>query len=495
MIRNFLQIQPAAENSIVIQEPIGFRLSVIRNQMWYRGDASELSQLYKQIGAQDETNSTRFWAAVPGNNQKIRKIHSGLPAIMVDTLSYIVKSDMDDVKFIDGEGTDTWKDMTENLESGIDLSDLVGKGVVGALKSGDGAWKISVDPEVSQYPIVEFFEADRVDYIKSHGKITGLHFWTDYYKEKKLYRLRETYGMGRVSYALFDGDDKVELETIPELADLNKHNPAEFDGDYIMAVPFKVFDSAKFPGRGKAIYESKLDDFDALDEVISQWWDAIRAGRVKKYIPRTLLPVDPKTQEYKFPNDFGSEYVETESSIGENNSPARIDTVQPEIRYEAFLASYTSALDMCLQGIISPATLGIDLGKMSSADAQREKKDVTGYTRNSITGQLEKVLPRLISAILKTYDNMQGNPPGKYNPSVSFGEYGAPSFDARVEVVNKAATASTMSIETQVEEMWGNSKDDKWKKAEVLKIKKERGIEVEEDPPKVGDELNGTELA
>ena len=30
---------------------------------------------------------------------KLRKIHSGLPAILVDTLAYLVKSDMDDVEF------------------------------------------------------------------------------------------------------------------------------------------------------------------------------------------------------------------------------------------------------------------------------------------------------------------------------------------------------------------------------------------------------------
>ena len=124
--------------------------------------------------------------------------------------------------------------------------------------------------------------------------------------------------------------------------------------------------------------------------------------------------------------------------------------VQPEIRYEAFLSSYLAALDMCLQGIVSPATLGIDVGKRSSAEAQREKKDVTGYTRNTITGVLEKVLPQLIRVILTTYDLMRGEAPGVYNPSVGFGEYGAPSFDARVETVNQAAAAATMSIERRL---------------------------------------------
>ena len=497
MIKSWLHIQAAPENAITILEPLSFQASVIRNQVWYRGDAGELDQLYKQMGAGDMVNAARFWASAPPD-EKLRKIHSGLPAILVDTLAYLVKSDLDDVDFgKNGDGKDAWTSATDAQNGGIDFIGLVGKGIVGALKAGDGAFKISVDPEVSDIPIVEFYEADRVDYIQKHGITIGVNFWTPYYIAAQLYRLRESYETGKISYALFKGDtdsNEVSLDTVPELADLAKHNPAVYDGGFRMAIPLKFFENPKFPGRGKAIYENKLDNFDALDETISQWMDALRAGRVKKYIPRDLLPTDLHTGMPAPPNDFGSNYIITETDNHEN-AQSKIQTEQPDIKYEAFLSTYASTLDMCLQGIVSPATLGIDVGKMSSADAQREKKDVTGYTRNTITGVLEKVLPELVSSILKTYDVMQKRPAGDYEPAVSFGEYGAPSFDARVDTVNKAATANTMSVETQVDELWGSSKDDDWKAAEVARIKQLRGIEVVDGPPKVGDELNGTNVA
>ena len=491
LIRNWLQIEPAPENSITILEPLSFQASVIRNQIWYRGDASELDQLYNQLGAGDTVNAARFWAASP-SDEKIRKIHSGLPSILVDTLAYLVKSDLDDITFgKDKTGKSTWDLITDTESGGINFLDLVGKGIVGALKSGDGAFKISIDPDLSDFPIVQFYEADRVDYIQKHGITTGINFWTPYAVDSRAYRLRESYETGRISYTLFKGetDDKeVPLDTVPELTDLASHNPVEYDGGFRMAIPLKFFENPKFPGRGKAIYENKLDSFDALDEVISQWMDALRAGRVKKYIPRDLIPTDIKTGQPAPPNDFGSNYIVTNSDPHEN-AQSKIQTEQPDIKYDAFLSTYTATLDMCLQGIVSPATLGIDVGKMSSADAQREKKDVTGYTRNTITGVLEKVLPELVSSILKAYDVMQNQPAGDYEPAVSFGEYGAPSFDARVDVVNKAATANTMSVETQVDELWGSSKDDDWKADEVQRIKQQRGIETVDEPPKVGDEL------
>lgn len=103
---------------------------------------------------------------------------------------------------------------------------------------------------------------------------------------------------------------------------------------------------------------------------------------------------------------------------------------------------------MCLQGLVSPATLGIDVGKMSSADAQREKKDVTGNTRNTITNALEKALPELIEVILKTYDNILEREPKDCDITVSFGEYGAPDFDSRVKTIGKASSYGIMSVET-----------------------------------------------
>ena len=151
------------------------------------------------------------------------------------------------------------------------------------------------------------------------------------------------------------------------------------------------------------------------------------------------------------------------------------------------MQSYVTTLDMCLQGIVSPATLGIDVGKMASADAQREKKDVTGYTRGAITDALEKALPQVVSSMLNVFDAMNSRPFRSYEPVVTFGEYAAPDFNSRIEMVGKAAASGIMSIETMVDELWGASKDDKWKKAETVRLKEFRGIETMDEPSVGGD--------
>lgn len=471
MIRSWLKIQPAPGRGLTIREPVSHETNVLRNKIWYRGDASELDQLFKLLG-DDSVARARFWAAAP-DKETIRKAHSGLPGIMVDTLAGVVKADLADLDF--GGNRDAaarWQALADDN----DLPGLVSQAVAETLVTGDGAFKISLDPEISDGPILEFCGADRVEYVHRHGRICEVRFLSPVGDRGRL--LKEIYAPGGVRYELLDGDKVLPLDAEVETSGLQS---VTFDGTFMLAVPLQFWPSSRWRGRGQSVFDKKTDAFDAHDEIISQWMDAVRAGRVQKYIPESLIPRDPATGALRTPDSFGTQFISIQSSNKEN-AEDKIDTIQPEIRYEAFLASYTATLDMCLQGIMSPATLGIDVGKMASAEAQREKKDVTGFTRNAITDALEKALPQLAQITLAAQDILQGRAPGTYEATVSFGEYGAPDFDSRVQTISNAATAGIMSVEAQVEELWGSSKDDEWKAEEVARIRQERGVETLPEP-------------
>ncbi|MBR5022377.1 MAG: phage portal protein [Oscillospiraceae bacterium] len=474
MIRNWLEIQPASAKGFTIREPISFETNVMRNRIWYRGDASELDQLFKAL-AEDAVCNARFWAAAP-QDESIRKAHSGLPGIMVDTFVALVAADLDDIDF---DGDEQAKGEWEQIAKENKLPELISNAIAETLVTGDGAFKLNIDTNISSSPILEYWGADSVEYVYSHGRVQEIHFLSAVGERGRI--LKEIYKPGDITYKLMQNDHELPLDAEESTADLQ---PVEFNGDFMLAVPMRFWPSSRWRGRGQSIYDRKNDAFDAHDEVISQWLDAVRSGRVQKYIPESLIPKDPKTGALQKPNSFGSHFVAIETSNKEN-AQDEIKTIQPEIRYEAFLASYTATLNMCLQGIMSPATLGIDVGKMSSAEAQREKKDVTGITRNAITSALEEALPKVAQIALAAQDILSGGTAGTYNATVTFGEYGAPDFDSRVQTVGSAAGSGVMSIEAQVDELWGSSKDDEWKKQEVARIRYERGI-TELPEPDVG---------
>lgn len=473
MIMRMLRINPAPENQIItITEPFSYRTNVLRNRLWYRGDPSELEQFYKQ-SVTDSVGRSRFWAAVPSADLQIRKIHSGLPAMIVERLADIVIADMDGIDLGNEPKTELWNEIAKDNE----FDELLGNSIMEALVDGDGAFKITIDPNVTEYPIIEFYSGEQVEYKRERGRLKEVIFFTDYRHLDRDYRLEEAFGVGYVRCRLLNADGKeVPLITVPETAELKPE--ITYTGDFMMAIPLMFFRSKKWPGRGKSIYDSKADSFDALDEVISQWIDAIRAGRVQKYIPDDLIPKDPKTGVPMRSNPFDNQFIKIGSTLAED-AKGQISTVQPQIMYEAFVASYSSALDMCLQGIISPATLGIDLKKTDNAEAQREKEKATLYTRGKIIERLNEVVPLLVNTAMKVYDTLQNRAAGEYEVSVTFGEYASPSFDSVVETVGKARTYGIMSLETSVDQLYGDTWTDEQKAEEVKRLKEEQGLTEE----------------
>lgn len=467
-IRTWLHIQPAVNGSISIQETLDYEGNAIKNQIWYRGESEELSQLYSQI----DGNKTRFWSASCTIGMEIRKIHVGLPAMLCDMLASIVT---DDMNLIDAGSRQTeWDKIAEEN----DFIELVKQAITETLYIGDGAFKISFDTNLSKYPILEFYSGDKTEIIKDRGRVKEIVFKTVYNVQRQEYVLLEHYGIGYIHYELTRGGREYDLSVIPELAHLSD---VTWNDKFIMAVPIMFYKSAKYKGRGKSIFDAKIDNFDALDEAWSQWMDALRKNRTKEYIPENMLPRNPLDGKVLKPNAFDNAYIQTDDSMAEG-TVNKIELVQGNIPHESYLATYITALDLCLQGIMSPSTLGIDVKKLDNAEAQREKEKATLYSRNNIVEQLQKVLPKLVTATFNAIDTLNKTAIKDIDIDVTFGEYANPSFESQVETVSKAKQGGIMSIEASVDELYGDTKDDEWKQEEIARLKAEQGISDMEEP-------------
>ena len=305
-LRNFLWIEKAQAHDIRVQELYDFESNAFRNRMWVRGDPYELSQFFKNTGS----GNPMFWSSVPLT--KIRKIHSGLPGMM------------------------------EKISKDNDFEHLLHEAVDETITVGDGAFKISNDPSLSDCPIIEFFPGDRIDYKYKRGRLQEVIFRTTYHKNHKRYILYEHYGWGYIRYVLREAisGDPVGLDTLEETAQLQDIGFFGYQEDekgkptkkipVMLAVPLIFQNSSKWKGRGESLIDKKDTLFDALDEIISQWSAAVRSSRPIKYIPRVLAPRKADTGEIIPPNDFDNQYIATGSNNneGERNE---IKVVQPEI--------------------------------------------------------------------------------------------------------------------------------------------------------------------
>ncbi|RHU85722.1 capsid protein [Clostridiaceae bacterium OM08-6BH] len=472
-VRSWLQIQPASSYNIQITEMMDFETHAIRNRIWYRGDSNELEQLYGNL--LEYADKYKFWASKCTPGMEMRKIHTGLAGLMVRTLTAITLVDMNDFDFDSEKQKQIWSE----IEKKSRFRKKMEKALKEILYIGDGAFKVTIDTEVSEYPILEWYPGDLVEIIRKHGRAHEVIFKTPYDIRGQRYVLNERYGYGYVVNELYRGERQVDLNTLEATRDLKDY---EFDKNVILAVPIMVYESAKYEGRGGSIFDGKLDNFDALDEVFSQWMDALRAGRARTFVPESYIPKNPETGELMRPNPFDNRFIKGDDNMSEDGKN-QINTEQPDIPHESYLASYITALDLCLQGIISPSTLGIDTKKLDNAEAQREKEKTTLYTRNAIVEALQETLPEVVSTAINAYNILVKRPVEKIKVDIPFGEYANPSFESQVETMAKARPGmALMSVEAQVEELYGDSKDDEWKQKEIARLKAEQGIAEVEEP-------------
>lgn len=383
---------------------------------------------------------------------------------------------------------DYWEEVKK--ENKFDTK-MLKKIVIDTLVFGDGAIKINYDPSISNIAILEWVDGSKVDFKYKRGRLTDIIFKSYHEQNNKVYLLEEDYGYGYITYKLYDNDKEVKLNTVEEL---NNLKDIEFDKETMWAVPIMFNESAKYKGRGEPIFDGKYDSFDSIDEITSQWLEAVRNGRAVKYIPEDLLPKDAETGEVLMPNPFDNKFIKIQTSMNENTQN-KIDVEQPEIPTEQYLQAYITFLDLCLQGIISPSTLGIDNKKLDNAEAQREKEKTTLYTRGIIIETLSEFIPAVINTVLKANAQMQNDSilPEDKDVSVKFGEYANPSFEAQIETISKGKTGGIMSIEASVEELYGDSKTEEWKQGEIQRLKAEQGI-VEEEIPALNGELDINEV-
>jgi hypothetical protein len=477
-VRNFLRIEQPTGVSFTVRQQLDHEAEVFKYRVWWRGEGNELAQLYSQI---DGSGRHNFWGARTTGQTTLRKLHSGLPGMIISVLTDVCTDDFYAV------AVSAQQERWDSIAEANNFRALVKNATEQVLALGDGAFKLSYDPAFPEPLILEFYPADKVEFEYSRGRLQEVIFKTVKRIGRQECTLREHYSNQGIWYSAVNAyGQEIDLATVPEFAGLEER---QFKAPFMAAVPVMFNRSRKHPGRGEPLLYGKLDSLESLDEIISQWMLALRRGQLKTYIPEELIPRSTeKGREGELVplSEFDNDFIKTSVDPGmlaNGSATLKIEHTQGLIPNQALLEAYITTLDLCLQGIISPSTLGIDTKKLDNAEAQREKEKTTLYTRNKVLEALGGILPQLVRCALAFDAEMRGAAhPGEIDVDVQFGGYANPSFEAQVETITKARAGGVMSIEAGVEELYGDTKDEEWKAEEVRRLKEESGMMAAPEP-------------
>lgn len=474
------------------------RMKLKEYDVWYDGDGDELLNFYTRenyIGFNYEPfymrNKKNYFWAISSTEAQIKRTHSGQPRNIVDTLVNIMPFPLISA------GEDTKKLQAVVKESGLEQV-YKDEQLPLTLVEGWGCWKINWDKDVSDYPSVEYVSAENVDFIYKNGKIIGIVFKNYYTSDKKRYLLLETRSIEwkpnssaaegsegervlvitnelyelPMNMAATDDDTplkKVDLKTVPELESVEERiEIGPFDK--LFAVPCVLLgNTSRQWGYGRSIFTGKIDLFDDLDQALSQSSNAVRLSTPIEYIDEEYLERD-KNGLPKKPKAYDRKYVMMK---GQKNGDGvatgqPVQITQPSVEFSRYSDHAVQILLQILNGILSPATLGIDIAKKDNAAAQREKEKVTIFTRNALINGEERILRSLMEQMLMAKEFMDTGAVSvhSYDISVKFNEFADDSFENKLEALGKAYDMEEISTDMYLNKLYGDTLSEEERAAE-----------------------------
>ena len=380
--------------------------------VWYAGDADELLNFYTRANTieynydpiYNRNKKSYFWA-VSSTENDIKRTHSGQPRNIVDTLVDIVG--LPNI-FIGDKNLDKVNSRLKEilLENNFERM-LLQKARPLTFVEGWGAWKINWDNSFSDNPILLYYRADAVDFIFRNGKLIAI-IYKDYYQDEKgkNYILFETRRIERrevkddatglkstvpcllIEKELFQitGQSevlkKMKLTDLPQLKD-TKEQLIVTNFDSFLGCPSIIFEDNNDDVYGRSIFTGKIDLFDDLDQCYSQAANTVRRSTTIEYFNTQYLEKDEDTGMPIMPHAFDRKYIAYKggrSGDGTFDSTGPVQAIQPRLDFTSYSIEEQNILINILSGIMSPATLGIDVAKKDNAAAQREKEKVTIFT-------------------------------------------------------------------------------------------------------------------
>lgn len=440
-----------------------FRNEVAECKSWYN---ETMIDFYKGRVETALNKNNMFYSAVSAG---ARIDTSGLAREMVDTLTDVIFKRGFEVK---NYGFNTYQEEVKDA-------------VVEMLKTGEGILKANIN--LGEL-VITVKDPEQVELLfDSKGGIEEIIFIT--YLDRA-FRLQEHYGNGYIRALLFKDDKRVDLTSHRETASL----PDNYDFSNIyqgkLAWILKARKNPIHKGRGQSIYKHKIDTFDILDETLSQLGDSIRKSRTITYIPPSMLARDTETGRIRKPDAFIGNFI-IGSGTGGTDSNAKAQVEKADIKADQYINTYEALTSKALEGILSPATLGLELGKNNSAETVQEKEKITDGTRsniiNAITPTLEEFY-QVIELILTYFIDEAGlSPLSEYSTSeyiVLEGENPALNQDIEVfipeyfddktikdiDVLSKAYALGGISAEMYCELLYGDRFTKEEIQAEVLRL-------------------------
>jgi hypothetical protein len=486
--------------------------------VWASGNPASLLKFYGTYdkAPNEENSGTRqlFWEWVKGVNT-VPKLHFPAPEIIINQMkSLLFSDDLDIYVNVEKEATlengEKEKDETLSDEITNTLKDILldndsnekyQTGVFYETYSGSLAYRIVMDTDLSEYPIMIPYPAERVILRSTLGKIQEVIFLDEYKVKDKKYTLKSHYGKGYIQYHLWYKNKEVALNTVEDLAEGYDDITLVKDGKplNIILAAFKKNRSSsnEFIGTeyGGSDFEGLTDTFNLIDELYSQKNLYIRRARPFMSMTDRQVAMDSNGKTL-IPKEFELDTIVRRGDIEGKDSDIQRDL--PDLMVTPYDDSIKHELMNCFLKIGISRTSGDfeGVGANSSGEALERREKSTIITRQNKIKLWNTFLQKTFRLLL-IYNSLKDIKPTvsegtktfvidetfDYTYQIDFPTYNNQSFIEKVEEATKGLGIvfdQKTAVEHGLRDLYTTDE-----KAEIVK-----NLKIEQGIPLIGDEFN-----
>lgn len=471
-------------DSLEINETLSRLDTITKNQIWYRGDSYEIKQMFSQCS--DYFGNNSFWIK-GANSKKAPCRHYPMPQIIVDTLTSICVNDIQEIKVEDN----TINELIQNILKNSKKRDLFENILKEELISGD----VGVYPEFYKNGKIKFkvVKSENCEYSE---EMDEWYVKNIYQKGQKNFLLITTFGKGYVGYKLYtENGVEVSLDELEKTKDLKPivfKKDGVIDDELCLFTLFKAFNSTKFEGRGRSIYENRDDCFDFLDEVFSTWGIATRKSTPKTLADKSLLKKDKYGNVIEY-SDFDLDLVAIGQGETMNQGQNGITTYNPTFPSNDYYQTLNMAIQVCLVQILSPTSAGIDMRTYQTnvnTSYSNEIEKITIQTHNKILYNFSDKFKELLINTLKCYCYLTNTNIDfdKIEIIITFDDFSSPSDDKIIPLFAQAITSGFMSKYEAIKE-WHVDWSEEMIQEELKRINEDNPMMSDSDLFGLNDEM------
>lgn len=339
-------------------------------------------------------------------------------------------------------------------------------------------------------PIVTVTDPDTAIPVFKHGRLTSVTFWTEYTRNKHVYRLLEEHTPGRIEYALFESrgnmlGQRVPLTEIPEgdqLAQIvDSASGINTGTERVTAIyvpnilPNRAWRTGPLRNYGRSDFDGVEHLFTQVDTVFGSWMRDIRLARAR--ILAEISMVTPSRNGTGATFDDDQEVFVTY----EHGEQPPLTPVQFAIRVNEHEQTLRAVVQIVLRRAgLSESSFGAAEG-LETATGVKAKERMTDRTRDKKIVFWREALADLIMVMCDLNSHLYGAPRLTVRPDVRFpveAQMDVASLANTLGVLNAARSMSTMERVRQLHPDWDSDTVDD----EVNRIYRENGIGPAGDP-------------